>query len=195
MTRQLLVPLVFAALCTAPAAWPARAAGPAPVAASSAHADRVAAACEVWARELSFADSVARHDGSAFAEHVHPQAVFSASHAPDARLEGREAIVAGWAPVVAGQHLTIRWYPTSTVASPDARVVWSSGPALVISRRGDRGNVEETTSIGAFHSVWMRDTDGAWRVIFDDGVEPVPASPEQVAAFEAGRRADCPSRR
>jgi ketosteroid isomerase-like protein len=162
---------------------------PAPVA-----VPQVAAACEVWARELSFADSVARHDANAFAEHVHPQGVFSASEAPDARLTGREAIVAGWAPIVAGQHLTIRWYPTSTVASPDARVVWSSGPALVIARRGDRGTPEETTSIGAFHSVWMRDTDGAWRVIFDDGVEPVPASAGQVAAFESGRRADCPSR-
>lgn len=189
MTRPL--PLIIAATLLLASAWP-----PADVVAqeSDAPAPQATAACEVWARELSFADSVARHDGAAFAEHVHARGVFAAGQPPEARRVGREAIVAGWAPIVAGQHVTIRWYPTSTVAAPDGRVVWSSGPALVVARRGDRGTPEFTTSITGFRSVWMRDDDGAWRVVFDDGEEPREASPEEVAAFEAGRRTDCPYR-
>ena len=33
-------------------------------------------ACEVWARETSFAQSVADHDAATFAAHLHPDAVF-----------------------------------------------------------------------------------------------------------------------
>ena len=154
---------------------------------------RQAAECAVWARELSFADTVARQDLEGFAEHVHPQGVFSASERPEGRLVGRDAILQGWGPIVGGHHMTIRWYPTSTVASPDGTVVWSSGPALVISRSRSIGGVPPTYSIGAFHSVWARDDDGVWRVIFDDGVEPVLATPEQVADFEGERPAACPS--
>ena len=155
---------------------------------------RTRAACEVWERELSFADTVARQDLEGFAEHVHPQGVFSASEQPEGRLVGRDAIVQGWGPIVGGHHMTIRWYPTSTVASPDGNVVWSSGPALVISRSGRAGGVTPMYSIGAFHSVWAKESDGVWRVIFDDGVEPVLATPDQVAEFESGRSPVCPSR-
>ena len=192
MTRQPpLVPLVALASLLA---LPARDATAQARAAEAIPAPQAIAACEVWARELSFADSVARHDGAAFAEHVHARGVFGAGQPPEARRVGREAIVAGWAPIVAGQHVTIRWYPTSTVAAPDGRVVWSSGPALVVARRGERGTPEFTHSITGFRSVWVRDDDGAWRVLFDDGEEPREASPEEVAAFEAGRRTDCPYR-
>ena len=154
---------------------------------------RQAAACAVWARERSFADTVARNDLDAFAEHVHPQGVFSVAQPGAGRLVGRDAIVQGWGPIVGGHHMTIRWYPTSTVASPDGNVVWSSGPALVIARSGTAGGVAPTYHIGAFHSVWARDADGVWRVIFDDGVEPVPANPEQVADFDSGQSPACPS--
>ncbi len=185
MTRQVpLRPCLLLLAALSPLASP-RAAEPTGV--------RQAAECAVWARELSFADTVARNDLEGFAEHLHPQAVFSVAQPRDARLVGRDAIVQGWGPVVAGLHMTIRWYPTSTVASPDGTVVWPTGPALVISRTRTIGGVAPTYSIGAFHSVWARDDDGVWRVIFDDGVEPVPATPEQIADFEGERPAACPS--
>ena len=52
------------------------------------------AECAVWQRELSFAGSVADHDATAFAEHLHPQAVFGVSGKP---TRGREAITREWA--------------------------------------------------------------------------------------------------
>ena len=45
---------------------------------------------------------------------------------------------------------------------------------------------------GAFHSVWHKGADGVWRILFDDGIEPRPASEAQVTAFREGRKPVCP---
>ena len=52
-----------------------------------------AAECEVWARELSFAKSVADHDAAAFASHVEPEAAFDAESPQP--LRGRDEITNG----------------------------------------------------------------------------------------------------
>ncbi len=44
--------------------------------------------CQVWERESSFAQSVARHDAPAFAAHVHEGAVFGAA-SPQTRMAAR----------------------------------------------------------------------------------------------------------
>ncbi|KAB8192111.1 DUF4440 domain-containing protein [Lysobacter maris] len=159
------------------------AAGP-PAAAAPTHSD---AECEVWARELGFARSVAEHDGAAFAAHVGEQAAFNSGQA--APLRGRDAIVDAWAGIIAGEPLKLSWYPARVTIAGADDVAASSGPALYESV-GPDGAVRHR--IGAFHSVWHRDDDGQWRVLFDDGIAPQPASDEQVAAFHAGRREDCP---
>lgn len=145
-----------------------------------------AAECEVWARELSFARSVAEHDAAAFAEHLHPQAVFGASQSVPTR--GREAIAREWAGLVAGDPVELQWYPTQVVIGGEPDIAYSSGPALF--RRKDANGATQG-SLGAFSSVWKRGGDGVWRILFDDGIRPVPASAEQAAAFITARR-DCP---
>ena len=57
--------------------------------------------CAVWARELSFAQSVADHDAAAFAAHLHPDAAFGASRAEPTR--GRDAIARRWAGIIEGK--------------------------------------------------------------------------------------------
>jgi ketosteroid isomerase-like protein len=146
-----------------------------------------AAECEVWARELSFAKSVANHDATAFAEHLHPQAVFGTSQPVPTR--GSEAIAREWAGLVAGDPVELQWYPTQVVIGGEPDIAYSSGPALF--RRKDADGAMRV-SLGAFGSVWKRGDDGVWRILFDDGIRPVPASAEQAAAFIAARRADCP---
>lgn len=143
--------------------------------------------CAVWARELSFADSVARHDAAAFAEHVEPGAVFGAGG--DARSRGRDAIVERWRRIIEGRQVTIEWYPTQTTVGGVDGIAWSEGPALVIT---DPGTPQQTYRLGRFRSVWRRGEDGTWRVLFDDGDEARPATDEEVRAFRAGRRDTCP---
>jgi len=142
--------------------------------------------CAVWQRELSFARSVAAHDAAAFAGHVGESAAFGASTPQPTR--GREAIVKRWTGLIEGKHVALRWYPTRVTVAPGvADTAWSSGPSLIEvldSKATDR------YLLGAFHSVWHKDADGVWRVLFDDGVEQHPVGAAEVATFESGR-ADC----
>lgn len=159
-----------------------------------AAAQRTADECAVWARELSFAQSVADHDATAFAAHVHADAAFGASRASPTR--GRDTITRRWAGIIEGKAVALEWYPTRVTIGPPAGaaggagdVAWSSGPSLFEDRDPA---ATQRYSLGGFHSVWHRGADGTWRVLFDDGVEPKAATEAEVAAFRAGRDAACP---
>jgi ketosteroid isomerase-like protein len=155
-------------------------------AAMAAPPSQTAEECAVWQRETSFAGSVAAHDAKAFAGHVAANAVFGASTPEPTR--GREAIVKRWAGLIEGKRVLLRWYPTQVIIAPGvADTAWSSGPSLleVLDPKA-----KDRYLLGAFHSVWHKDPDGVWRVLFDDGVEPRPVRAAEVAAFESGR-ADC----
>lgn len=143
-----------------------------------------AARCAVWARELGFADALARHDAEAFAGFLHADAVFGVGHQP---TRGRAAILADWMPLIEGKALELRWYPERVSVGGDGRTAYSSGPALY------RNPKDGSYRLGRFGSVWQQDADGQWRVIFDDGVRPAPVDEVGVKAFEAGRRDACPA--
>ena len=172
--RTLLLPLLsFAAIASA--------AEPPPPARMSP------AECAVWARELSFAQSVADHDAAAFAAHIETDAAFSAESAQP--LRGREQIAGRWAGLVEGKQLLLSWYPTRTTIGGADDVAVSSGPALYEDLRP---NADPHFRIGGFHSVWHKGADGNWRILFDDGIEPRPATEADVATFHAGRQPVCP---
>ena len=142
------------------------------------------AECAVWQRELSFAQSVADHDATAFAEHLHPEAAFGVSQKP---TRGREAITREWMPLIEGTALKLSWYPSVVTLGGDGRTAYSSGPALYEDpKTGD-------TRLGRFGSVWHRSDDGSWHVLFDDGVAPQKADAAAVQRFHDGRKAGCPA--
>jgi len=182
LSRAIAALLLLSAGLAAHAAEPARPAESAP----RLGADE----CAVWARELSFAQSVADHDGAAFAAHLHPGAVFGAKRAQPER--GRDAIVQGWAGIVEGKKLKLSWYPAMVAIGGEPDIAYSSGPALYESLLP---GAKQRYSLGGFQSIWHKDADGVWRVLFDDGVLPVPATAtaEQVQAFRQGRSTECPT--
>src|SRR5690606_25975571 len=128
------------------------------------------AECEVWARELAFARSVADHDAAAFAGFVHPGAAFNAGQA--APLRGRADIVAAWSGLIEGKGLRLSWYPSRVTIGAASDVAWSSGPVLF--EWPDRAPGQRYAT-GTYHSVWIRDADGRWRVLFDEGAGRAPA--------------------
>jgi ketosteroid isomerase-like protein len=177
---SILLPLPLLSLAAvAPAAEP-----PAAPAARMTPAE-----CEVWARELSFAQSVADHDAAAFAAHLESDAAFAAESPQPQR--GRDLITSRWAGLIEGKTLLLSWYPSRTTIGGADDVAVSSGPALYEDLRP---GADPRYRIGAFHSVWHKGADGAWRILFDDGIEPQPASDAQVAAFREGRKPVCPQR-
>ncbi|MDQ6630102.1 MAG: DUF4440 domain-containing protein [Pseudomonadota bacterium] len=133
--------------------------------------------CAVWRRERSFAHSVEAHDSVAFASHVHPGAVFDAG-GPDA-VRGRDAITAGWAGVLEGKTLVLRWRPGIVDIGGDPTIALSRGPYILQSDRD--GKV--TFRVGFYQTVWLREAiDTTWRVLFDGAAStPIPVADRAAA--------------
>ena len=145
------------------------------------------AKCEVWAREVDFARAVREHDAAAFADHVQQGAVFVTG---DALLRGRAAVTSSWSAILRGEDLRLSWYPTEVIPTGDPRVVLSRGPYWIeIVKPGATRFLK-----GTFQSVWVKDSDGAWRVAIDGGTPPpVPATEGEVVTMKGSAPAKCPS--
>lgn len=142
------------------------------------------ARCQVWQRELGFAKSVADHDPAAFAGFIHRDAAFGVGRKPTI---GREAIVREWQGIVDGSALKLEWYPDTVTVGGDGDIAYSSGPGLFQDPK--TGAYRHSR----FGSVWQRDSDGQWRVVFDDGTTPLPADAAAVRAFREGSGKACPA--
>ena len=110
----------------------------------------------VFVAESSFAASMARRDLKAFAAHVSPEAVFFSD---TAALRGKEAVLEGWRKFFAGPDAPFSWRPETIEVLASGKLALSSGPV----------HNPEGKQIGTFTSIWRRDADGSWRVIFDKG--------------------------
>jgi ketosteroid isomerase-like protein len=114
------------------------------------------AAAAVEAREIAFAKTMEDRDLDAFLTFVSPEAVFFSGEQP---LRGREAIGKAWATFFEGEAPPFSWHPDLVEALPSGNLAFSSGPV-----RGPSGE-----DLGRFNSIWRKDSDGQWRVVFDKG--------------------------
>lgn len=124
--------------------------------------------CDVWRRELGFAQSVDNHDAAAFAAHIHPDAVFGAASASVVR--GRAAVADSWKDIIEGTKIKLVWRPHYVSVGGDPNIAISRGPYYFESKASD-GSAHR--SIGTFTSVWTRKNAAApWLVLFDGGGPP-----------------------
>ena len=121
-----------------------------------ARAQTDGAGAEVEAREIAFAKTMADRDLDAFLTFVSPEAIFFNGNEPQ---RGRDAVARGWARFFEGPDAPFSWHPDVVQVLESGRLALSSGPVL-----GASG--EET---GRFNSIWRKDADGQWRVVFDKG--------------------------
>jgi len=113
-------------------------------------------AAEVEAREIAFAKAFADRDLEAFLSFVSPEAIFFNGNEPS---RGLDAIARLWAPNFDGPDAPFSWHPDVIEVLESGRLALSSGPV-----RGASGQVA-----GRFNSIWRKDADGQWRVVFDKG--------------------------
>lgn len=113
-------------------------------------------AAEVEAREIAFAKTMADRDFDAFLAFVSPEAVFFNGNEP---IRGRDAIGRAWAPFFDGPTAPFSWHPDVVEVLESGRLALSSGP--VRTATGE--------SAGRFNSIWRKEADGVWRVVFDKG--------------------------
>jgi ketosteroid isomerase-like protein len=116
---------------------------------------------QVFAAESSFAATMARRDLKAFAALVSPEAVFFSD---TAALRGKPAVLAAWRKFFVDPKPPFSWRPETVEVLSSGTLALTSGPV-----RDPSGAL-----VGTFTSIWRREADGSWRIIFDKGCPPPP---------------------
>lgn len=117
-------------------------------------------AAAVRRAESDFAAAFAARDKAKFASMIEEQAIFFDRGQP---VQGREAIVKLWTPWVEAEKPPFSWTPETAVISADGTIGSTSGP--VYDAAGNK--------FSRFHSVWRKQKDGSWKVLFDGPGAPV----------------------
>ena len=128
------------------------------VATAAAQSSLESRRAEVFAAERAFARSMAERDFAAFGRYVAEDCVFFGQNA----LHGREAVLAAWKPFFDGAQAPFSWEPDQVELLTSGDLALSTG--LVKNPAG--------AVTGRFNSIWQRQPDGRWQVIFDKGGPP-----------------------
>ena len=120
--------------------------------------ERTKLEAEVRAAETAFAKTMADRDSKAFATFVADDAVFFGRTAV---TRGKQAVVESWAGLFEGPNPPFSWSSETAVVLDSGTLALSAGP--VVGADGKR--------FGTFNSIWRRDKDGSWKVVFDKGCD------------------------
>ena len=128
--------------------------------AGSAHADtHEQLTQQVRDAENGFAATMAKRDYQAFASFIADDAVFfDRENTP---FRGKKAVVDSWKGLYEKPDAPFSWRSESVEVSDSGTLAHSSGP--VFNQKGER--------VGTFNSVWRRESDGSWKVVFDKGCD------------------------
>ncbi len=127
---------------------------------------------QVRAAERAFAKTMADRDHAAFVAHLAEEAVFFGSRSV---MRGRAAVAEGWRELFEGKKAPFSWEPERVEVLDSGTLGYSSGPV-----RDPQGK-----TIGTYNSVWRREADGTWKIIFDCGCPTCPGLPEPGAVDPA----------
>jgi ketosteroid isomerase-like protein len=127
----------------------------------SAAAQAQGAQAEVIAAERAFAKSMADRDFAAFGRWVAADTLFFSGSKVH---RGRDAVLAAWKGFFEGPQAPFSWEPDQVEVLDSGQLALSTGPV-----RNPQGQV-----IARYNSIWARQGDGRWLIIFDKGS---PADP------------------
>lgn len=111
---------------------------------------------QVFVAESSFAASMAKRDLEAFASFISSEAIFFGDTAV---MRGKRAVIDGWRLFFDKPAAPFSWKPDQIEVLPSGNLAISNGP--VFDPGGKR--------VGSFSSIWRREPDGSWQIIFDKG--------------------------
>ena len=116
---------------------------------------------QVRQAEIAFAKTMADRNHAAFATFIAEDSVFFGR---SEAFRGKAAVVASWKQLYEGPQAPFSWGPETVEVLDSGELALSSGP--VLDSTGKR--------FGTFQSIWKREKDGGWRVIFDKGADYCP---------------------
>lgn len=120
---------------------------------------------EVRAAETAFAKAFADRDQTAFFGYVLDDANFMG---PNRTLAGKSEVVKQWSNFFKDAKAPFSWKPERVVTNAAGDIGLSTGPVY-----DPAGN-----HVGNFSSVWQKQKDGTWKVLFDGPGSQVCAPPK-----------------
>ncbi|MBZ5646501.1 MAG: nuclear transport factor 2 family protein [Acidobacteriia bacterium] len=125
--------------------------------------------------ELDFAQAFADRNVAKFASFLSEDARFTGGGKV---TQGKAAILDQWSKMMQNPNLTLTWAPDMVETSAGGDLGYTSGTYEATVKRPDGTTSSER---GRFASVWRRQTDGRYRIVFDIGSaeEQSPAPPKQ----------------
>jgi ketosteroid isomerase-like protein len=118
-------------------------------------------AVQVREAERAFAATMSARDFAAFGAFIADEAVFFGGPQP---ARGKAAVLAAWRGFFDGAAAPFSWEPETVEVLDSGTLALSSGPV-----RNPQGQQTAT-----FNSIWRREADGRWRVVFDKGAPFCP---------------------
>ncbi len=118
---------------------------------------------QVRAAERAFAQSMADRDHAAFSRHLADDTIFLGRRA----LRGKAEVAEAWKGFFEGPRAPFSWEPERVEVNDAGTLGISTGPV-----RDETGK-----QTGTFNSIWRREKDGRWRIVFDNGCNCVPPPP------------------
>lgn len=115
---------------------------------------------EVRAAELAFSKKFEQRDFDGFFAMVADDAVFNDRFRS---MIGRKAVMEGWGPLLKSPKPSMTWGPDRTVVNGDGTLGLSYGPIY---------DYETGRHAGYYSSVWQKQKDGSWKVLFDGPGSP-----------------------
>jgi ketosteroid isomerase-like protein len=108
--------------------------------------------------ENAFAATMAARDHKAFATFIADEAIFFGGDTP---ARGKAAVVESWKGLYEKPNAPFSWRSETVEVLDSGKLAHSSGP--VSNAKGER--------VGTFNSIWRRESDGSWKVVFDKGCD------------------------
>ena len=114
----------------------------------------------------AFCQATVDHDVARFRSLVSGEATFAGGTPGQTR--GIEAIVKSWMPFLQPGGPTLTWKPTHAEVLAGAEVGDTVG---TWERRVETADGQMSIAHGQYMTVWRRQSDGKWKVVFDTGGE------------------------
>jgi ketosteroid isomerase-like protein len=110
---------------------------------------------QVRATEIAFAKTLADRDVAKFASMIAPDTIWLA----DKPLHGPDEVLASWRKFFEGPKAPFSWHPEIVEVQAGGMLALSTGP--VFNPEGKR--------VATYTSIWRREANGEWKIIFDRG--------------------------
>ena len=135
-----------------------------PLGAGAQTPDLRAAAREIIKSDAAFAQSVAGKNREKFLTFIAEATTFNGGTPEE--IHGRDAVMKEWSDFFLPDGPTLTWTPIKGEVIGAGNVGYTTGRS-VFRRKGTDGKVTERR--GEYVTVWRKQADGTWKVVFDAG--------------------------